>query len=317
MEELTPRTIREHILIVDDEPDVCEVLQEILQTNTNCRTSIASSGEEALSLIRKENFCLVLTDFNMSRGFDGIDLVRKIKKIRPLVYPVMITGSNDIDIVLKALRGGAYNFIRKPFEAYEVLDVVEKVLLMAVTRVKEQQVFSSLVRASKDFVLYNHMDTLNLLIGELNKDVLSIGICEENQIPNLSLILTEAIANAIEHGNLELSSELKKNGMGKDSDFSKLKEERLKDPKYSQRKCYIHMELTQEYVKYVVTDEGKGFNYKNLPDPRLSENLFKLHGRGLMLIQNIMDDVSFNVKGNEICMIKYRKNHAKSRQNSC
>ncbi|MEK7484596.1 MAG: response regulator [Planctomycetota bacterium] len=311
--ELTPKTIREHILIVDDDPDVCEVLQEILQNHTNCQTSVAYSGEEALHLMRKENFCLVFTDFKMSKELDGLELVQKIKKKSPKTLPVMITGSNDIEVVLKALRGGAFNFIRKPFEICEVLDVVEKVLSMAVARVKEQQVFSFLVQETKNFIISNEMDNVNPLIDILNENVVGVGICKENQIPNLSLVLTEAIANAIEHGNLELSSELKKKGKGKDSEFSKLKQKRLKDPSYNQRKSYVHRELTQDFVKYIIRDEGKGFDYHSIPDPRLPDNMFKVHGRGLMLIQAIMDEVSFNEMGNEIMMLKYREGSPKSK----
>jgi serine/threonine-protein kinase RsbW len=54
-------------------------------------------------------------------------------------------------------------------------------------------------------------------------------------------------------------------------------------------------------------DEGDGFDYKNLPDPTLEENLQELKGRGVYLIRRLMDEVVFNEAGNQITMIKKLK----------
>jgi FixJ family two-component response regulator len=300
------KTIQEEILILDDQVETCNYLQTLLQAHTQCQITVLSEVEVALKRIRKSNFCVVLTDFNMSKDPEGIELIQRIKKAKPKILVVLLTDTTDINIILQALRGGAYNFIRKPLNAYEILEVMEKVLAQSVAKRYEQRVLSFLEKEIRSFTLSNDVDLLNLLIQELNQDLVNIGICSESQLPNLALVLTEALANAIEHGNLELSSDLKKNGLGRDSEFAKLKALRLKESFYSQRKVYLRMELTQNEVRYYIRDEGKGFDYRNLPDPTQPDNLFKLYGRGLMLIRAIMDEVYFNVSGNEITLVKRR-----------
>jgi serine/threonine-protein kinase RsbW len=64
--------------------------------------------------------------------------------------------------------------------------------------------------------------------------------------------------------------------------------------------------LTPEYVVYEVTDQGPGFNYQLLPDPKAPENFFKNSGRGLLIILLHMDEVSWHDRGNIIRMKNYK-----------
>ena len=84
-------------------------------------------------------------------------------------------------------------------------------------------------------------------------------------------------------------------------------EKRRQELPYKDRRVYIFYEITRNSVKYVIRDEGKGFNYKAIPDPKDPENLFKVSGRGILLIMNFMSEVFWNERGNEITMIRYKK----------
>jgi len=66
----------------------------------------------------------------------------------------------------------------------------------------------------------------------------------------------------------------------------------------------INCDITEQAVVITVEDEGRGFDYRNLPDPTRDENLIKAGGRGLFLIRNMMDKVEFNSKGNKVTMTK-------------
>ncbi len=59
-------------------------------------------------------------------------------------------------------------------------------------------------------------------------------------------------------------------------------------------------------VEYTIEDQGRGFDFRTLPDPRDPENFFKNSGRGLLIIRIHMDEVSWNEKGNKITMRKNR-----------
>ena len=93
----------------------------------------------------------------------------------------------------------------------------------------------------------------------------------------MELTICESMINAIRHGNQEDRS----------------------------RKVHIRAEISARGAKFTVRDEGPGFDAKSVPDPCDPNNLFKPSGRWLMLIQHIMDEVSYNERGNEVTMVKY------------
>lgn len=92
---------------------------------------------------------------------------------------------------------------------------------------------------------------------------------------NIMIAVTEAVNNAIKHGN---SNDKSKN-------------------------VSLSLSLNDSMIKFVVKDEGPGFDYDNLPDPTAPENLEKLGGRGIFLMKHLSDEVAFKEKGRivELC----------------
>ena len=109
----------ERLLIVDDEPYVCQVLTRWLKADDyTCQT--ANSVEEAWKLLEDGKFSLVLSDIMMP-GKTGIDLLRLIKDKFPDVAVVMVTGVDDRTMAITALELGAYGYLIKPFDRNEVV----------------------------------------------------------------------------------------------------------------------------------------------------------------------------------------------------
>jgi serine/threonine-protein kinase RsbW len=71
----------------------------------------------------------------------------------------------------------------------------------------------------------------------------------------------------------------------------------------SDKDVVLQYEITDKIIQFVITDNGPGFNYKDLPDPTKPENLEKTHGRGIFLMNHLADEVEFNEKGNEVKVI--------------
>ncbi|HEY5675023.1 MAG TPA: sigma-54 dependent transcriptional regulator [Malonomonas sp.] len=109
----------ENILIVDDEQSIRESLEGILE-DEGFRTSVAASGEEALTAILSENPDLVLLDIWMP-GIDGIETLKRIKQVRKNQLVIMMSGHGTIETAVKATRLGAYDFIEKPLSLEKVL----------------------------------------------------------------------------------------------------------------------------------------------------------------------------------------------------
>ena len=115
------------ILIVDDEPDMLQLLRRSLEPELNCTVVTASSGESALQKIAKGSFDLVLADIKMP-GMDGLELLHIIKQDYPRLTVVMMTAFAQIDMAVNAMRSGAYDFITKPFEHDALILRLEKAI---------------------------------------------------------------------------------------------------------------------------------------------------------------------------------------------
>jgi putative nucleotidyltransferase with HDIG domain len=115
-----------HILIVDDEPVIREVLQERL-SNAGFECEVARNASEALKSIRSHPYHLVLSDIAMPGG-DGISLLRQIKNEQPDLDVVMLTGVVDVETAVRAIRLGASDYLTKPFNLEDVMLTIERTL---------------------------------------------------------------------------------------------------------------------------------------------------------------------------------------------
>lgn len=112
------------ILVVDDEPPVCNMLKKFL-TKKGYKATTALSGKEAIKRVRKERPHIVLLDIRMS-PMDGIETLQRIKEINKEIGIVMITAVKDDKVGKKCLRLGAYDYITKPLS----LEYLENTLML-------------------------------------------------------------------------------------------------------------------------------------------------------------------------------------------
>ena len=128
-----------------------------------------------------------------------------------------------------------------------------------------------------------------------------MGIFDERERTRVGVALEEALVNASEHGNLGLDSMLRQDDR---ASYLELIEERLHSAPYVERKIRVQSKLTSQEARFVIRDDGEGFDSCALPDPTDPQNLLKVSGRGVMLMRTFMDEVSFNEMGNEVTLVK-------------
>lgn len=109
----------QEVLIVDDEPYICELLVRFFAAE-GYRCTCATSGAMALSLVAGKKFDLVVSDVNMP-GMSGIDLLKTLKAIAPDMAVIMMTGLEDHRTAHLALQIGAYGYLFKPLDQNELL----------------------------------------------------------------------------------------------------------------------------------------------------------------------------------------------------
>ena len=117
------------LLIVDDEPEMCWVLEQVLKrSGYNCLKAL--SGQEAMSLAETIQFRLVFLDAKLP-DIEGLELARQMRRRLPGIHIVMISGYfyKDDDTIKRALSSGLIrHFISKPFDHEEILRVVRDCL---------------------------------------------------------------------------------------------------------------------------------------------------------------------------------------------
>ena len=114
------------ILIIDDEPDVLEMLSHGL-IRRGYQVNIAKTGEEGIEKSRAERFDLALIDIKLP-GISGIETLEQIKKIDPDMEAIMITGFGTIESAKECMKKGAYDYIEKPADADRISIFIEKAL---------------------------------------------------------------------------------------------------------------------------------------------------------------------------------------------
>ena len=112
------------------------------------------------------------------------------------------------------------------------------------------------------------------LVERLIEDVCEIYNVSEDNYGNILIAVTEAVNNAIYHGN--------KGNPGKS--------------------VQIGFENLDKKITFTVSDEGTGFDYRNLPDPTDPKNIDKVNGRGVFLMKHLADSVEFNNDGKEVLL---------------
>jgi two-component system nitrogen regulation response regulator NtrX len=120
-------TVKPTILIVDDEKSILETLSDTLRDD-GYEVINASSGEEALTLVKEQPPELILLDVWMSPGIDGLETLKAIKEIAPEPIVIMISGHSNIDTAVQATKLGAYDFLEKPLSGEKVLILVKRAI---------------------------------------------------------------------------------------------------------------------------------------------------------------------------------------------
>jgi len=115
-----------HILLVDDEPRMCDSLKYLLENN-EFQVRTALSGFDALHWISREEYDVAVLDIGLP-DIDGIQVMQHIRKHHPDTDVVIVTGNATLESALSALRSGAFDYLKKPFEYDQLLNTINNIL---------------------------------------------------------------------------------------------------------------------------------------------------------------------------------------------
>jgi CheY-like chemotaxis protein len=262
---------------------------------------VAAHGKEALTALKKALPDVVLTDLDMPE-MNGLQLVEAIRRDYPAVPVILMTALGSEEIAVEALQKGAASYIPKRNMAQDIVDTLDRVMAVSQAGREQLRVIGSLDHIELTFVLDNDPSLAPPLIGFLEEQAARIQARDRNDLMRVGMALQEALLNAIQHGNLELSSELRQEGDEKA--FRDLGAVRRQAAPYRDRRVRVHAHLSRSEAVYDIQDEGPGFDVSTLPDPSDPANVGRIGGRGLTLIRTFMDEAHHNDRGNRITLRK-------------
>ena len=258
---------KRRILIVDNNDELRALLEQVLG-KLGHDVIVTGEREKALARNDLDEFDLVISDLSEAEvnGQPIGDLQRK-----HLVTP---TPNASEPAIIKAFKMGAANYLRLPYDADELRQIIEQTLSYKLRYVDDPTVLPH-VHEKIEFELPSDLALMNGVLEYLQERVAKLGLIKPER-SNLFIALDEAFVNAVKHGNKSNPNKLLK----------------------------ITAELSPKEACFTVEDEGEGFDIGEIPDPCDPANLFRTSGRGVLLIYNIMDEVEYNAQGNRVKMVK-------------
>ncbi len=288
------------ILLVDDNTVERRHLAQLL-IKAEMEVLEASNGREAMEVVKTQTPDAIVCDIHGSEK-DGLDLVSSLRTEVPTV-PVLVTaifGSEELAV--KALRAGASNYLPKRNITRDMLQVLDELLSVSQSQTQQAVFLGRMTAVENEFVIENSPDLVGHVVSHVESMMTQMKLFTESERVQVGVAVHEAVLNAIVHGNLEISSDLK------DGDWniyhSSISKRSQSDP-YQNRHVTITVRATREPLLSVrVRDEGPGYDPHKLPDPTDVKNLELGCGRGMLLIRTFFDQVLHSKSGNEITMIK-------------
>ena len=116
----------DHILIVDDDPVTRRALRRIFR-NDSYEIRTAGSGRDAIALLERESFSVVLTDLRMD-DVDGLEVLQAAKNLDPYIEVIIVTGYGSVETAIEAIKNKAFHYVTKPLRAGEVKHITEQAL---------------------------------------------------------------------------------------------------------------------------------------------------------------------------------------------
>jgi len=271
------------VLLAEDNKPSREIYTAVLE-KAGYRVIEAADGEAALDALQSQSVDLLVTDVFMP-GMTGIELLERAKKMKPDLRAIVITGQKTSETIIGALRHQACEFLSKPFHLEELLEAVRSVLS------RELALQIEVISGRPDWIELrvpcdlNAVEPIQRCLSHLHEHV-----AKETR-EAVGAVFRELLNNAIEHG-------------GKC------------DPSKRVVIKFIHLKRA---ILYSIKDPGEGFNIKDMEHAAIAnppdqptrhmevrqEKGMRPGGFGIMLAAQVIDELVYNEKHNELVFVKY------------
>lgn len=291
------------ILLVDDSRAAQHLASRLIQNGTGRAVLCVNNGHQGLALVDAIRPALVVTDLQMPE-MDGIELVKAIRAAHPQIPVILMTAYGSETAAMQALAAGAANYVAKKNLITDLVATIRPLLSIVTGSRQRQRILSYQTSLARSFELDNDAHLLPTLIDLIREDFDSFAIGDETAGIRLAVAIQESLANALYHGNLECSTDLRQDD---ERIFHELANQRRKSEPYRSRRIHVTSRIDHHEARIVIRDDGPGFDTSSLVKPFDPEDLMRVGGRGMILIRTFLDEYSHNTAGNEITLIKRKR----------
>lgn len=289
------------VLIIDPDLALQEILGEILKNRF--RIFVANSIVESQTIMQGEDPHLIFIELLLENE-DAIEFIERSKRSKSNTQFIVITDNATVENAVTALRHGALDFLKKPFEIDDIARIVEKFFSLTANREADYDIYSSIIEESRVFELATDFSIVSTFMSEIMHIISRFARIDKKTTLTIRLSLYEMLVNAMEHGNLEINYEMKKNLLEEVMDYQRYLTDRANEAPYKDRKVRVSYQFDTKSIAFTITDEGKGFDVSKVPNPHATENLERLNGRGIFISRVNMTRVTYNDKGNSVTLYK-------------
>ncbi|MEN8119633.1 MAG: response regulator [Bacteroidota bacterium] len=288
------------ILIVEDDYGSREYLLNLISLE-GYEVRAAVNGEEGLAEYKSFGPDIIISDIQMP-VMDGLQMLNVLRQDKSDTIFIITTAYGSEDYAIDALRLGANNYLKKPIKRKSLIGLIDKYKLIVESHKLAKKAEGNLLK--KDLTLEFRTD-INHIPSIISQLVFELGVkLDDSEITNIELGLDELITNSMEHGNLGISFD-EKVVASNDNTMLQLYAEKMKIKEFARRKIKVKYKLRKKYCEWTIIDEGKGFDWKLIPDPTKGAQLMELNGRGIFITHFLFNEMEYLGKGNKV---RVRKN---------
>ncbi|MDZ4786643.1 MAG: response regulator [bacterium] len=292
-----------NLLLIHDSGSLQKDYKEFF-SNNGWNFDVASDFNSALDAAKNNSYEIIISDFDLPE-LSGQAFMDAVRCSKPNQAIMVVSSAAKAEEAVQALRSGAVDFLQKPIDYRFLQETIVRVVSCLRAEEAQYKILKCLTNYSAIYSC-SVKDIGNIAFAlPLLNEMHAAGIIDLNLKLKITLAFQEALANSLEHGNLELQSawkdEFDVNGVDK---FSNMKAERLLDTSYSERPISISCSYSEGNLSISIKDSGKGFDAPRGPLDFINDGSLLFYGRGLRIIFGTMDRVCYEDNGTKITVTK-------------
>jgi DNA-binding response OmpR family regulator len=286
------------ILVIDKDEYTTDLILSTLSSK-GFKVHVANGSSDGLNMFIQYKPDLVILNMDTPENLGFITL-RDICEADPHTQVISISLIRNNEMAMKCIRHGAKDYLKKPIEKKDLLRSVERIENRKhLLRITSEPDIICVHNEEKRLVFGNDTEALPYIINQAVFNARAI--CADKD--NLKTALSELVLNAIEHGNLNISSR-EKAAAAERGEYKKLIDERRTDPRYAHRVVTLDVYMDHEKLVYTISDQGDGFDYRAIFDADPHTHVGS--GLGLFIARSFFAQVVYEGCGNRVKLVYFR-----------